>query len=355
MIFQKQSVNLDNKSKKFFIYVISIILLFYGISIGINLTSFSLFLYQMNIPKSEISNILSLELIGTLVAAPFFTKLCEKFSIFLILSSSLILKILSIIVFPIAEDIKLNMICLFFAGAGNFGAICSIWFWVSSILPLNKKATIIALMQVAFSIGVAIGIGTLLFKASKMPIDLFKTSALFSSIILIPIFLYKNAIPNFIRLRDYPAPSKIIGYVMIPLIIIVISNYLAFSLNSYGIVYAIKSNIAYRNAALINIYMLLGNIIFTVPAAFLIDKTKSTSLAISIILASICLISIATPFTISMAYAPMIIFGMISPLVTLLFVIGMSTIYTKFSSNNLLSAITIAFLLLNFEIGRAHV
>jgi hypothetical protein len=199
----------------------------------------------------------------------------------------------------------------------------------------------IAIISVAFSTGIAIGVATLFYKANKMSLDLFRTSALFSIIIIGPIFFIKNSIPNLLPKSGYAAPSKLIKYIMIPIIAIVAANYLLSAFNSFGVVYSIKSNVPYNQAILINIYMLAGNLLLTIPFAFILDRIKSKLSFLSIILGIICLSTILIPFIINLHNAHMIIFGLLSSLISLVLIYSISEVSSKFRDNNLLASITL--------------
>lgn len=341
MIFQPSSVKMDDKSKNFFVFVIALILLFYGVSVGVNITSFSLFLHKMGIPQSQISNILSMELTGILIAAPIFPKLCERFGITYVLIGSLILRCLAIIAFPMSENLKLNMLFLLISGLGSFCTLTTIWFWGASLLKDGTRSTMIAIMNVAFASGIAIGIGALFLKANKMPVDLFKTSALFSVFIVPAIYFVKDSAPILPRNTSYTPPSTLIKYIMLPVISMLAANYLLLSLNNFAVVYAIKSNVPYHEAVVLNLYMLAGNLILTIPAAFILDKMKSKHVFLSIILTLICLASVGMPFVIGIPKAPMILFGLLSSLIWLVLVYAISIVSAKFKNHNLLAATTI--------------
>jgi hypothetical protein len=47
MIFQRTNVEMGSSTRHYFILCIALIMLFYGVSVGINITSLALFLHQM--------------------------------------------------------------------------------------------------------------------------------------------------------------------------------------------------------------------------------------------------------------------------------------------------------------------
>jgi MFS family permease len=341
MIFQPEYHKIDDRDQNFFLYMMALILGFYGISSGINTVSISLFLHEMGIPKSQIEKILLLELTGSIIIAPFFPKISEKYGIIKILIASLLIRAVTMFLFPILGNLMLNMICIFLCGAASFCALTSFWFWTCSIVKKKFKATGIALISVAFMVGLALGIGTLFYKANKMPLDLFRTSALFSVMLLAPIYFIKESIPQLNVNEHYAPPSKLIKYILIPIISMLVANYLLLAYNNFGLVYAIKSNVPYNIALLITLYMLGGNILFTIPMAFILDKIKSKQSFLSIILTAICILSVSMPFTINLTYAPMIIFGLLSSLISLVMIYSISQVSAKFRDHNLLASITI--------------
>lgn len=346
MIFQTNISKINDSSGNISIYLLASIMLFYGVSIGINVTNFSLFLHQMGIAKSQITNILSLELTGSIIAAPIFPKICKKYGTYLTLTISLSIRAITLFIFPLSGDLKFSMLCLFFSGFGGFGAITALWFWASSILSDKNRNTMIAIIYVAYRTGVAIGVGMLLFKANKLSIDLFKTSALFSAAIIVALYFIKDSIPNIENNNKYTPPSKLVKYIMIPVICIMSANYFLLALSNFSVIYAIKSNLPYREAAFINIYMLLGNLMLTVPIAMILDKIGNRTIPI---LGLICISCILIPFTIHMEYLPMISFGILSSLISMLFISSISIVSAKFSDHNLLSSLTLMFIM--YSIG----
>jgi len=341
MIFQQSNVEMTASTKNYYIFCIAFIMLFYGVSVGINVTSFALFLHQMGLPKSQIGNVVAMELVGNLLIAPLFTKLCEKYGLFLIILVSLIVRNISIVAFPLAPTIPMNMLYMLTFGIGGFCLFAGIQYWGTSLLTDGTRTTMLALMNVAFRTGIALGVGFLFVKADKISISAFQTSALFASVIILPAFFIRESMPILNPKTRYTPPSKIIKYSIIAILCILVSNYVLTALNNFAIIYAIESNVEYRTALLINIYMVVGNLLFTIPIGFVLDRFKNKIPALIFTLIVMCIFVILIPFVINNHYLTIAIFTTISTGIGTIFVIGMSIVSAKFKQNNLATVNTI--------------
>ncbi len=341
MIFQPAKVEIDSKSKNYFIYCIAFIMLFYGVSVGINVTSFALFLHQMELPKSQIGSILAMELAGNLLIAPLFPKFCEKYGLFIVILASLVVRNLALIAFPMSTNVEMSMISLFMFGVGGFCLFAAMQYWGTSLLDDKKRTTMIAVMNVAFRTGIALGVGLLFVKASKISIDLFHTSALFASVIIIPSILIRESMPALSPRTYYTPPSKIIKHALVPIICILVSNYVLLALSNFVVIYAIESGVEYRQALLINIYMVAGNLLFTIPISMILDKLQSKIGALIVTLIIMCSSTLLIPFIINNHYLTIAVFFIISAGIGTIYVIGVSMISAKFKKHNLATASTI--------------
>ena len=150
--------------KIYTIVIISLILVFYGVSVGINLTGFALFLNQSGFSKIQIGHILSMELAGNLMIAPILPKISEYFGIFKVMFVALIIRSICLIMFAESSIIAQHMMWLFGFGVSGFALFASIQYWGASIARGVHKSTIISLFNVAFGVG---GVGTVCVLAAS--------------------------------------------------------------------------------------------------------------------------------------------------------------------------------------------
>jgi MFS family permease len=341
MIFQRAIPEIDSGSKHYFILCIAFIMLFYGVSVGINVTSFALFLHQMGLPKSQIGSILAMELAGNLLIAPLFPKLCERYGLFIVILGSLIIRNLALLAFPMSNNVEMSMLSLFIFGIGGFCLFAAMQYWGTSLLTDGSRTTLIAVMNVAFRTGIALGVGLLFVKATKISVDLFQISALFASVIILPSIFIRKSMPILPPRTNYTAPSKIIKHAAVPIICILVSNYILLALSNFVVIYAIESGVEYRQALLINIYMVAGNLLFTIPISMFLDKLQNKISALIVVLIIMCTSVLMIPFIIHNHYMTIAIFIVISAGIGTIYVIGVSMISAKFKKHNLATANTI--------------
>lgn len=339
MLFGTQLLN-KNESQTYVIAIIAFILMFYGISVGINLTGFALFLNHEGFSKLEIGRILSMELAGNLMIAPILPKISEYIGIWKLMIVALIARSLCLIMFAESTGAHEYMIWLFGFGVSGFTLFASVQYWGTTIANGSHKSTIISIFNVAFGIGIASGVALLLLKSETISSELFYISVLFSTVVFVPIFLSKNLLPIHSESIIYTSPSKVIQYAQIPILCGLVANYILLSLGNFIVLYAMNHGVTYKNAIMINIYMIAGNILLTVPIGMMLDRfNKSVSLII--ILVFIVAAISAIPFVITSKLLTIIVFLVISAATGGIYVIGISMLTDKFQAQNLVMANTI--------------
>ena len=339
MVFRQQALN-NNGSKSYVIAVIALILMFYGVSVGINITGFALFLNQEGFSKMQIGNILSMELAGNLMIAPILPKISEYFGIWKVSIVALISRSVCLIFFANANGIQEYMIWLFGFGMSGFALFASVQYWSTTIADGARKSTIISIFNVAFGMGIACGIVFLLFRSDVILSDLFYTSVVFSAIILLPIFLSRNLVPVHGEQTVHAAPSKIIYYAQIPILCGLVANYILLALGNFIVLYAIEHGVEYKDAIMINIYMIAGNILFTVPIGIVLDRFNKSISLIVILIFTVAAIA-AIPFVITYKILAILVFLAVSAATGSIYVIGISMLTDKFRAQNLVMANTV--------------
>lgn len=295
----------------------------------------------MGFAKSEVINILAMELAGGLLIAPLFPRFCEKFGVFGVIIASLILRNICLIAFPVAPNMHITMLYFFGFGAGEFCLFAALQYWYTSLLTNESRSTMIGVINVAFRTGIAVGVGLLFTKYSNASAEIFYTSALFASVIILPAFLVKNSMPLTPPKTHYTAPSKIVKYAIIPILCLLVSNYALVALRNFAIVYAIESGVEYNDALMINIYMVTGNLLLTIPISMLLDRLRNKMMPLIVALIIMCVSIAIMPLVINNHYLTIAIFVAISGGVGTIYVIGVSVVSAKFKGDNLATANTV--------------
>jgi MFS family permease len=335
MVFRQQIVN-NNGSNFYIITAIALVLLIYGMSVGINITGFALFLDRMGFSKMQIGNILAMELAGNLMIAPIFPKLLLYLGTLRTMVLMLIVRGISLMLFSWSTTSESYMIWLLIFGISGFSLFATVQYWGASIAQTGNKATILSIFNGAFGGGIACGIGYLVVSSQNVSEILFQVSASISCLILVPLFLAKRYIPVI----DFPAiqivPSKIIKNAQVPIVCGMVANYILLSLSNFIVLYTIDHGVDYSSAVSINIYMIMGNILFTIPLGMIIDKYSKVVLLIIMLIAVL-----AVPFIIHSIILRIIVFLSISAATGGIYVIGLTMISERFMAHNLSMANTV--------------
>ena len=343
----------NENSKTYTIAIIALILIFYGVSVGINITGFALFLNQEGFSKIQIGHILSMELAGNLMIAPILPKISEYLGIFKVMLIALILRSFCLIMFAENSAIAQHMIWLFGFGVSGFALFASVQYWGASTASGEYKSTIISLFNVAFGAGIACGVVLLLFRPEKISSELFYVSVLFSAVILIPILFARHLMPSESEKIVHVAPSKIIKFAQIPILCGLVANYILLALGNFVVLYAMERGVLYKDAIMINVYMIAGNILLTIPIGIALDKfNKVASLVVILVIAIASIVAI--PFVIKSTILTVIVFLIVSAATGGIYVVGISMLTDKFRTQNLVTA-NIVMLMMNAIGGFAGV
>ncbi len=340
MIFQG-SRRVGAVSNGYFISCVAFMLLFYGVSVGINITGFALFLHQVGLAKMQIGNVLAMELAGNLLIAPLLPRLSEKFGILKIIIAALIIRNICLIMFATSSTLHMYMVWLFGFGMSGFCLFGSIQYWGTTLLDDSRRAVMLSVMNVAFGSGIAVGVGALFFKTHDISLEIFQLSALFSGLILLPLLLIKKSVPVLVPTNHNVMPSKIINNALIPILCGLVANYILLSLCNFAVLYAIENGVEYHMAILINLYMVAGNLLLTVPIGFVLDKSANKILPLVILLLILCICVALIAFVITSTVLTAIVFVLISAATGSIYVIGLSMISSKFQKQNLAMANTV--------------
>lgn len=352
MVFGQQMLN-NEDLKVHTIATITLILAFYGVSVGINLTAFALFLNQQGFTKMQIGHILSMELAGNLMIAPILPKISEYLGIFKIMLIALITRSVCVIMFAESASISQHMMWLFGFGVSGFALFASVQYWGAYSACGSRKSAIISVFNVAFGLGIACGIVFLLFRPEEVSRELFYISVLFSAVIFIPILFSRHLMPSENEEIVHIAPSKIIHFGQVAILCGLVANYLMIGLSNFVVLYAMDYGVVYKDAIMINIYMIAGNILLTIPIGMALDRFNKTAALLVILIIVACAIA-SIPFVITSKILTGITFITISAATGSIYVVGLSMLMDKFRTQNLAMA-NIVMLMMNAIGGFAGV
>ncbi|MEY3197026.1 MAG: hypothetical protein RLZZ59_394 [Pseudomonadota bacterium] len=340
MVFHQQIVKKNSGSMQT-VVAISFALVVYGISSGINLTGFALYLDSMDFSKIQIGKILAMELAGNLVIAPLFPRLLSFLGVIKTIVLMLLLRALCLITIFSSVSVTAYMAWLFVFGITGFSLFAAIQYWGARISQVRDRATTLSIFNVSFGIGIALGIWYLMSFSDHISSELFYTSALVSLLIILPIlFIYKNAPDSESDRHSVVMTSKLINHALIPILCGMVANYILLSLSNFIVLYAIDHGLQYSSAVGINIYLIAGNILLTIPIGIIVDKVdniKSLIVMLIVIIISVLFI----PFVISNQILSILIFVIISGATGGVYIIGLSMISERFFGADLTMASTV--------------
>ena len=264
-------MNILNQKVNNVIYYIAVAGIFYGISIGINVSTFSLILDSAGFSKSKIGEILSSEMISTFFVAPFIPIMMRKLGIFKVISIALIIRNLFLIIFGYSNNQLMWSSSIFIFGAGGLLLTIAFQIWINKISDHTNRATYFGILNASLALGIAIG--PIIINALNLHANLgcLVLSALSCLIIFPIIYKVRAFIPEI-----YPEISlqfsQIIDKAKIPIISGLLVDYIFFSLSTYIILYSISQGASLEYSKILISYMVLSKIFCDIPIGIIIDK-----------------------------------------------------------------------------------
>lgn len=251
--------------------MISLACILYGLSVGINMSNFSLFLSDYSLTAKDITQILSKELLGNILIAPFILFFTSRFGHFKLIIFALIVRNLALFNFILADNFYNLEISMFIFGIGGFALYVCIFQWVNNLADNAFRATYLSIVSFAFGLGISIGpVIILLFKLTDSSL-IFGLSIGFSSLMVFPIMMVKKFSPQILKQSNIRI-SKIISYAYIPMICAISSEYIFYSISEFLPLYILGNGFNKNYAYLLSSYYSIAGLILSIPAGILMDK-----------------------------------------------------------------------------------
>ncbi len=308
---------------------------FYGLSVGMNVSNFGIFLYHNNLQANIISDILSFEIIGNIVAAPFVLILCIKCGMFRLLAISLIIRNVFLVLFGVSDNVLLFKISMFGFGVGGFILYVLIFQWVNRLASNEKRATYISIASMAFGLGIAFG--PFLTAYLEMPSNInFNISAILSTVMLAFVIIAKQYEPVVFPFRKMTL-YKLFIFAQIPVMCAIASEYAYFGISDFLPLFLINLGKIKQDAYTLLGYFSLSGILLSIPMGIICDRFDRTKLTIVIAVIMICAIEIL-PMVIDNFFLTLIIFTLLSASLNALIVVTLAILGDKFVGDDLLAA-----------------
>ncbi|MDX1924356.1 MAG: MFS transporter [Rickettsiaceae bacterium] len=344
MIFQSgqnlsyQNGNLPIYDKKTFknLVAFSLACFFYGISAGINLASFALFLSKYKLPTAEITGILSVELIGNLCMAPFMVLLTRKLGIIRLVLISLILRNIFLLIFAFGGNIILWEIGMF--GFGLFGfSLYSAIFQRINIIALNTyRGTYLSIASVLFGLGISLGPIFLSFMEIGLSSYTFVVSALASFLMILPIG-FVDEIKNEKTYVRTLGIAKIIKYSHIPIMCAIASQFVFFSIVEFLPLYTLEFDKGHSEAYMLLSYFSLSGLILGIPIGMFIDKYDRVKIIMFFALCIATFIQLI-PFAMNDSIMIFLVFSPLSACINGTIIAGLAILGDKFRGDDFVAA-----------------
>jgi len=275
MIFRSNFNSENNGFKSENNYVVIILLalacFFYGLSSGINDSSFNYYLAGFNLDDSKVSSILNYELFGNIFSAPFILILVSRLGLYKALIFAIVLKNIFLLMFGSGVDSSIWYPAIFGFGLTGFIVFVGMYQWINSISEDYSRATYLSIISFSFGLGIVLGpylVSTLNITSGKM---VFITSFVCSSLMIIPILLaYKY------RPLDYKHHKlsifKLLKYAYVPIMCSISAEYIILALAKFLPIFAVTHGKLADDASMLGTYFTISGLLFTIPMGIMIDR-----------------------------------------------------------------------------------
>ncbi|MDF2965713.1 MAG: hypothetical protein K0Q51_1101 [Rickettsiaceae bacterium] len=331
-----ESSNINTSRNSLFAFI-ALAGFLYGISIGINLTSFPLMLNDIGFHKTEIAYILSFEIIAIFFAAPFLQKFINSFGLFNCIFFSLILRNIFLIAFG-AMKVKFFIIfSIFLFGIGGYVLFACFQVWVNIITKKSNRGTSFGILNAAFALGIASGPILLSIFTVPAGINSAIMSSLIATAIIIPLSFIRLWIPNQTDSATSTQFYNLLQVARIPVMCGFMVEYVFYGVGNFIVLYGISQGLSQSESMLLITYMIMSSVLLDIPIGWLVDKfSRPLMIIIFTIIALIAFQLI--PYVILNKLHTIIVFALISSSVSGIYISGISQLGDKFQGADLVAA-----------------
>ncbi|MDX2050414.1 MAG: MFS transporter [Rickettsiaceae bacterium] len=325
----------DQKSFRALVYI-SVACFLYGISAGINLTSFSMFLSGFNLQANQISQILSLEIIGNITIAPFMILVAraigdERFAIY-----CLIFRNMFLLIFGMGTDYIGWTVGLFGFGMFGFALHTSIFQWINLAAKNTHRATYLSASAVLFGLGIAIGpILLSIIDIGPTP-SAFFISVGISSLMLIPLSIVDLVNARSTKIKVIPV-QKILNFSSVPIISAISGQYIFLSIIEFLPLYALEFDMMQSEVYMLVGYFCLSGLVLGIPIGIMIDRYDRLKALICFAF-GVLIFTRIIPYTINDKILVFLVFSPLCACINGILIISLAIIGDKFKGDDFIAA-----------------
>jgi MFS family permease len=308
----------------------------YGISIGINLTGFSLMFNNLGYNNTDIAYILSFEIMAIFFAAPFLQKIINVLGLFNSIFYSLIIRNLFLLTLSYTEIKFFIILNIFMFGIGGYILFACFQVWVNQITTKGNRGTSFGLLNAAFALGTAFGPVILTVMNVKEGANSIIISSIIATGIILPL--------NFIRFGapQTQTPSTIRFYSLlkiakIPVMCGFIAEYVFHGVGNFIVLYGISVGLSKSESMLLITYMIMSGVLLDVPIGWMIDRINRPLMVI-IFTVIVIIAAQLIPYVILNRLQTIITFAVLSSSVSGIYICGISLLGDKFQGSDLIAA-----------------
>ncbi len=332
---QNMTLPLYDKGTFSTLVILSIACFFYGISVGINLSNFAIYLSSFHISTKEVSQILSLEILGNIGMAPFMALLTRRLGIAHLIIVSLVLRNFFLLIFGLSTSEfgwSTGMI-----GFGLFGfSLYTAIFQHINIIAINQyRGTYISVASVLFGLGIALG-PILVSFIGIAGSETFIVSVIISSLMIIPLLFLNNSKAKLYQFRAINI-TKLLKFAHIPIMCAVAGEFAFYSMLEFLPVYTTDLDKGSSEALMLVSYFGLSGLLLGIPLGILIDKCDRIKMIMLFTFGVSTLIQLV-PFVIHDTLLTFMIFSPLSACMNGTIICGLVIIGDKFCGNDFVAA-----------------
>jgi MFS family permease len=310
----------------------------YGCSVGINLSSFSMYLSKFDLDSKEISHILSLEILGNITAAPFMLMLVRRLGVYKIVLLSLALRNFFLAFFGFGSDNFTWYIGMFGFGVSGFVLYTSLFQWINSIIGSKFRATYLSIASVCFGLGIALGPVLMVLFDIDVGNETFLISLCICMLMAVPILMTeKSKLP--VIYTSSLSINQVFKYAYIPVICAIAGEYVFFSISEFLPLYALAYDKPQYEAYLLVSYFGFSGLILGIPFGMIIDKFDRVRIIMMFSLVIAILVQLI-PIVMDNIYLTILVFAPLSACINGIIVGGLAILGDKFRGDEFVAANT---------------
>lgn len=270
-----QAVHLSLSDHKVVIHVLAIAAFIYGISIGLNFSSFGLYLYQHNFSHELIGIILSMELVGNVLTGPFMPRIIAKIGFWRVVYLGAIGRSCALMIFAVSSSAIHFGLALLLLGFSGFLLFAAVQQWANSASSDKFRGINIAKINISILLGMAFGPIIISIFHDEISGVIFGVNCVVSLIVPLILSLIKNYQPIHTETIDSSASSwDLIKMNRVAIASSFTAEYLLYSVSNFVVLFALANGIPKFNAILINTYTLCASVLWNIPLGVMVDKVS---------------------------------------------------------------------------------